>query len=79
LVRVSPADREVKRLSDCARPISDVPVARPTDDLGALVERLGGAMEQRVLVFDQEKLVGIVAPIDLARLLTVRQATAARP
>lgn len=79
LVRVSSADREVKRLSDCARPISEVPVARPSDDLGALVERIGGAMDQRILVFDQEKLVGIVAPIDLARLLTVRQTLGAQP
>jgi Zn-dependent protease/CBS domain-containing protein len=79
LVRVSPADREVKRLSDCARPISEVPVARPSDDLGALVERIGGAMDQRILVFDQGKLVGIVAPIDLARLLSVRQTLRGSP
>jgi hypothetical protein len=54
-------------------------VAGPSDDLGAVVERLGGAMEQRILVFDQERLVGIVAPIDLARLLTVRQTLRAQP
>ncbi|HSP09001.1 MAG TPA: site-2 protease family protein [Candidatus Dormibacteraeota bacterium] len=72
LVRVSPEDRERKRLSDCARPISEVPVARPSDDLGAVVERLGGAVERRILVFDQDKLVGIVAPIDLARLIGAR-------
>src|SRR5579864_300418 len=79
LVRVSASDRDVKRLSDLARPISEVPVAHPADDLGALVERIGGAMDQRILVFDQEKLVGIVAPIDLARLLTVRQTLRAQP
>jgi Zn-dependent protease len=79
LVRVSQADRETRRLSDCARPISEVPVARPSDDLGAVVQRLGGAVEQRILVFDQEALVGIVAPIDLARVLTVRQTLRAQP
>jgi Zn-dependent protease len=73
LVRVPQAERDHKRLADCAQPISDVPVARPSDDLGALVERLGSALERRVLVFDQGQLVGIVAPIDLARVLTVRQ------
>jgi Zn-dependent protease/predicted transcriptional regulator len=79
LVRVSPGDRGEKRLSDCARAISDVPTARPSDDLGALVERLGSALEQRVLVFDQEQLVGIIAPVDLARILTVRQTLGTRP
>ena len=79
LVRVSSGDREVKRLSECARPISEVPAASPSDDLGAVVERLGGAVEQRILVFDQEKLVGIVAPIDLARLMTVRQTLSTQP
>jgi len=36
-------------------------------------------VEQRILVFDQEKLVGIVAPIDLARLMTVRQTLSTQP
>ncbi|MGH7763570.1 MAG: site-2 protease family protein, partial [Candidatus Dormibacteraceae bacterium] len=79
LVRVSHADRDSKRLSDGARPISEVPVARPSDDLGALVERLGPAIEQRILVFDQDRLVGIIAPVDLARVMTFRQAHGTRP
>ena len=31
------------------------------------------AIENRVLVYDQGQLVGIVSPVDVARLITVRQ------
>ncbi len=73
LVRVQGLDRGRKRLSDCARPISQVPTTRPGEELGDLIERLGAALDQRVLVFDQGRLVGIVSPADVARLLSVRQ------
>ena len=73
LVRVASHDRGQKRLSDCGRPISQVPNARPEEDLAALIERLGAAIDQRVLVFDQGQLVGIVSPVDVTRMLTVRQ------
>jgi Zn-dependent protease/CBS domain-containing protein len=73
LVRVASHDRGQKRLSDCGRPISQVPSARPEEDLAALIERLGAAVEQRVLVFDQGRLVGIISPVDVTRILTVRQ------
>jgi Zn-dependent protease/predicted transcriptional regulator len=73
LVRVASHDRGQKRLSDCGRPISQVPSARPEEDLAALMERLGAAVDQRVLVYDQGRLVGIVSPVDVTRILTVRQ------
>jgi Zn-dependent protease/CBS domain-containing protein len=73
LVRIPGAARASKRLVDCARPISEVPVSRPDEDLVALIERVGTAMDQRVLVFDKGILVGIVSPADVARVLTVRQ------
>jgi CBS domain-containing protein len=73
LVRVASPDRGQKRLSDCGRPISQVPTTRPSEELAALMERLGGAVDQRVLVFDQGQLVGILSPADVARILTVRQ------
>jgi Zn-dependent protease/predicted transcriptional regulator len=74
LVRVRSIDRGRTRLSDCARPISQIPATGPSEELGALIERLGAAFDQRVLVFDQGQLVGIVSPADVARLLSVRQA-----
>jgi len=73
LIRVQGDDRDRKRLSDSAVPISQVPVTRPGEELAALIERLGTAFDQRVLVFDQDLLVGIVSPADVARLLAVRQ------
>jgi len=74
LVRVPSADRSNKHLIDCARLISDVPVSNPREDLAALIQRIGAGLEQRVLVFDNGQLVGIVSPADVARVLTVRQA-----
>jgi CBS-domain-containing membrane protein len=73
LIRVQRDDRDRKRLSDSAVPISQVPVTRPGEELAALIERLGTTLAQRVLVFDQDQLVGIVSPADVARLLAVRQ------
>ena len=73
LVRIPGSVRASRRLVDCARPISQVPVSRPDEDLVALIERVGTAMDLRVLVFDKGSLVGIVSPADVARVLTVRQ------
>jgi Zn-dependent protease/CBS domain-containing protein len=73
LIRVQSNDRDRMRLSDSARPISQVPVTRPDEDLAALIERLGATLDQRVLVFDHEQLVGIVSPSDVARFIGVRE------
>ena len=63
-----------KRLAQLALPMSDVPTARPDENLAAVVERLGSSLDRRVLVLDDGKLVGILSPNDLTRILTVRQA-----
>jgi Zn-dependent protease/CBS domain-containing protein len=73
LVKVGGAQRSDHRLSSVARPISEVPTTRPDEDLSALIERTGTALENRVLVFDKGDLVGILSPVDIARVLTVRQ------
>jgi Zn-dependent protease/predicted transcriptional regulator len=73
LVRVGGGQRSDHRLSTVARPISDVPTTRPDEDLAALIERVGIGLENRVLVFDKGELVGILSPVDIARVLTVRQ------
>jgi len=79
LVRVR-AHRDEERLRDHARPIADVPTSRPDEDLAALIQRVGTALDQRVLVFDKGQLVGIVSPVDVAKLIAVRQAlSAGRP
>ncbi len=73
LVRTAPAERGKRHLVDVARPIGDVPVTNPREDLAALIQRIGSALEQRVLVFDNGSLVGIVSPADVARVMTLRQ------
>ncbi|TMF38294.1 MAG: CBS domain-containing protein [Chloroflexi bacterium] len=73
LVRMPAGERSTKHLIDVARPIAEVPVTNPREDLAALIQRVGGGIEQRVLVFDDGQLVGIVSPADVARVLTLRQ------
>ena len=38
-----------------------------------VIQRVGLSLEQRVLVFDDGSLVGIVSPADVARVITRRQ------
>lgn len=78
LVRMPAAERATRHLRDVARPIAEVPVANPREDLSALIQRIGGAIDQRVLVFEGGELVGIVSPADVARVLAVRQALGPR-
>jgi Zn-dependent protease len=73
LVRVGRSERGTTRLFQAARPIAEVPTTNPREDLAALIQRIGSAIDQRVLVFDQGNLVGIVSPADVARVLTTRQ------
>lgn len=61
------------RLSSVARPIAEIPTSRPDEPLAGLIERIGATIENRVLVYDQGRLVGILSPIDVARLIAVRQ------
>ncbi len=73
LVRMPAGARADTRLKERARPIAEVPTARPDEDLAALIQRVGASLEQRVLVFDGDRLVGIVSPVDVARVVTIRQ------
>jgi Zn-dependent protease len=79
LIRIPGADRSRRRLSDCARPISEIPKTQPNEDLEALLQRVGSVLDRRVLVFDGQTLVGILSPADIGRILTLRQAVAAPP
>ncbi len=76
LVRTPGAERGRRHLIDVARPIADVPVTNPRENLSALIQRIGSGIDQRVLVFDNGALVGIVSPADIARILATRQSTA---
>jgi Zn-dependent protease/CBS domain-containing protein len=67
-----------RRLRDLATSLDAMPRATPQESLGELLERIGPAIEQRVLVFDGEELVGILSPSDVTRTVTLRRATGAR-
>jgi CBS-domain-containing membrane protein len=74
LIRLGRQARSGTRLVAVARPMADVPTTRPDEDLAALLERAGSALRNRALVYDQGQLVGIVSPVDIARVVTARQA-----
>ena len=65
--------RAETRLKERARPIAEVPTARPDEDLAVLIQRVGASLDQRVLVFDGDRLVGIVSPVDVAKVVAIRQ------
>jgi Zn-dependent protease/predicted transcriptional regulator len=73
LVRVPRGEQATRRLIESAHPIASIPVTSPEEELATMIQRLGAAIDQRVLVFDKGVLVGIISPADIARLLTIRQ------
>ncbi len=72
LVKVAGGPQSDTRLNAIARPIGEVPTAGPEEDLAGLIERIGMDLEKRVLVYSNGELVGILSPVDVARVLTVR-------
>jgi Zn-dependent protease/CBS domain-containing protein len=64
-----------RRVRDITVPLASLPTAQPDEPLLDLLERLGPATGQRALVFDADRLVGIVSPADIGRAL---QTTALR-
>ncbi len=69
---VAAARRATTRVADIALPLSAVPTAAPQEPLTALLERMSAAgPRSRALVFEGARVVGIVTPTDLARLVDV--------
>ena len=67
--------------SDCATSLSRspaVPRTRADEDLSAVLERVGATLGRRLLVYDGDRLVGIMSPADVTRLLMLRQAVQGR-
>ncbi|HYL08250.1 MAG TPA: site-2 protease family protein [Candidatus Udaeobacter sp.] len=79
LVRIPLSRQGDTHLIQVARPVAEIPSTTPREDLAALIRRVGGAIDQRVLVFDNGQLVGILSPADVARVLTVRQTLGGGP
>ena len=81
-VRTVPAERRnAVRVRDVMWPLAEVPVARPDEPLTDLLERMNHHPGTRALVFDADRLVGIVSPADVSRMMQVAalRGAAAKP
>jgi predicted transcriptional regulator len=61
--------RGLRRAIDIAIPAANVPIARRDERLTDLLKRLGPASDGRAMVYDSDRLVGIVSPSDIYRRL----------
>lgn len=69
---VAPGRRATTIVRDIALPLDRVPSAAPLEPLSALIERLAAAGHcSRALVVEGGRVVGIITPSDLARLIDV--------
>jgi Zn-dependent protease len=79
LTRVDADRRRAVRVSDVACPVEQVPTAAPAELLVDVLPRMGSSCsEGRVLVRDSadgKRLLGIVSPADVTRLLLLRGVT----
>jgi CBS domain-containing protein len=67
-----PNRRATTSVREIAVPLHNVPTAAPLEPLSALIDRLAAAGHgSRALVIDGGRVVGIVTPSDLARLIDV--------
>ena len=72
LRELAPSRRATTSVHEIALPLSSVPTAPPLEPLSALIGRLAAAGHgSRALVIDGGRVVGIVTPSDLARLIDV--------
>ncbi len=65
-------------VAEVALPIAQVATAAPTTPLRDFLADLDRSQRGRTLVFDAGRLVGIIAPSDLARLLVIAELDASR-
>jgi Zn-dependent protease/CBS domain-containing protein len=69
---ITPSRRTVTSVDDIALPLQSVPTASPQEPLSALLERMAPVgPRSRALVVERGRVVGIVTPSDLARLIDV--------
>jgi len=66
---LDPRRRAGTSVCDVAWPLTDVPIARPDDLVVDVLHRGISGGDGRILVFEGDRLVGIVSPSDVARVL----------
>src|SRR6202163_549214 len=69
LKNVAPSARATTLIKEIICPLDKVPTVRPADPATNLLEVSDGCSEGRTLVVDNGRLVGIVSPSDINRLL----------
>jgi len=69
LKNVVPNARATTRIKEIICPLDKVSTARPADPASNLLNDGGGCSEGRTLVVDNGRLVGIISPSDINRLL----------
>jgi CBS domain-containing protein len=75
-LRAVPAhDRAMRRVADYTVPLSAMRAARPDETLADVMLRPGRARVDHVVVFDGDRLVGIVSPESVAARQGVSPAT----
>jgi Zn-dependent protease len=71
-VKTVPAERRnAVRVRDVMWPLDQVATARADEPLTDLLERMNNHAASRALVFDADRLVGIVSPTDVSRMVQV--------
>ena len=68
---VAPEDAGLRTVGQLATPLAEVIVVSPSAPVATLLHELNTANDTRALVFEEEQLVGIVSPSDVARLVSV--------
>ncbi len=58
-------------IRDIATPLADLVVVHPSDPISDALASMGRRSQHRALVLDGDELVGIVAPSDITRMITV--------
>ena len=73
-LRLVPAPaRSTTLVGDVAVPLTQVATCTPDEPVAALLPRLAGDAGRRALVFAQGRLVGILTPTDITRVLEAKQ------
>jgi len=72
LRKVAPGQRTATSVGEVALPLQSVPTASPQEALTTLLERMAPfGPRSRALVIDGERVIGIITPSDVARLVDV--------
>jgi Zn-dependent protease/CBS domain-containing protein len=67
LKQIPATRRPTTTVSEIACPLADVVTCTPSEELIAVVRRMARSIDQRALVLEGERLVGIVSPSDVTR------------